>query len=323
MLVPGSDGALSVDNVLPNRDVMLDLAERTRRKIGPLLPLFDRIALRWLDRTASPYAEELRRVSASVPQSGVALLNLAQEWGCTTALMRRDGGWALVRVFDWELDGLGQGLLAHARIEPAGNVLSLTWPLFVGDLSVVCAGRFAAAINQAPFERRRLGPLPFPEWADWLADLIDTYRSDAMPPSHLLRHVSARATGFRDAVRQLTETPICRAAIFVVAGTGPDDAAIVERLPTRANVLWGDGCAGNHWFSPGWPGRGRDDSRERVAAMCDALRGGATPTSCWSRAPVLNPRTRYAALLGPQGEVEVDIVEQGRVVGSNRLTFVH
>jgi hypothetical protein len=44
------------------------------------------------------------------------------------------------------------------------------------------AGRFAAAINQPP--------LPLPSWgkaAGWLAARLLVGRSDALPPSHLLR----------------------------------------------------------------------------------------------------------------------------------------
>lgn len=295
---------------------MRQLIESQTRRLGTrLTPWLDTIVLRWLRRTSSPYAAELSAIADKAGVPGVALLNLWQEWGCTSGVLTGSDVPTLHRVFDWQMVGLGECLVALARQGTAGPSLSLTWPYFVGDLTVQCPGRFAAALNQAPFQRRSLCGVAFPEKLDWLCDLREVSASTGMPPSHLLRLVADQAAGFEQAVQQLSDTPLCRGAIFIVAGANEGEGAVIERLPSACAVRRDALSAANHWLNPDWPGKGRPDSRPREQAMQGLLAANACdPADLVS--PILNDRTRYAASLNAaSGDVTVQRIEGQQAFG--------
>ena len=119
-----------------------------------LLPVLDRLARRWLTRSRSPYVADIAAIAAALGFPGIWLLNGSYQWGCT-ALAREEGGapW-LARTLDWPFPGLGRHAeVAHMR-GPAGDFFSVTWPGYVGVLTAMAPGRFAASINQAPLWRR-------------------------------------------------------------------------------------------------------------------------------------------------------------------------
>lgn len=316
-LVGGTAGDVKDGAAQAQAHRMRQLIENQTRHLGMrLTPWLDTIVLRWLHRTSSPYASELRTMAGKAGIPGVALLNLWQEWGCTSGVRTGSDAPTLHRVFDWQMDGLGECLVALARQGTAGPSLSLTWPYFVGDVTVQCPGRFAAAMNQAPFQRRSLCGVAFPERLDWLCDLREVSASTGMPPSHLLRLVADQAADFGQAVQQLSDTPLCRGAIFIVAGAKEGEGAVIERLPSASAVRRDTLSAANHWLNPNWPGKGRPDSRPRERAMQGLLAANAYDPADLVR-PILNDRTRYAASLNAaSGDVTVQRIEGQRAFGT-------
>jgi hypothetical protein len=121
------------------------------RAAHPLVPSFDRISERWLAR--SPYVAEITAIAGALDFSGVWLLNVSMQWGCTSRASAHDGVPWLLRTLDWPFHGLGHHTeLAHMS-GAAGGFISVTWPGYVGVLTALAPGRFAAALNQAPMMR--------------------------------------------------------------------------------------------------------------------------------------------------------------------------
>src|SRR6266571_2804669 len=102
-----------------------------------LTPALDGVARRWLTRSHAPYVTEIAAVAAALGFPGIWFLNNSYQW-CCTALAR-------------EVDAAPMG-------SPAGEFFNVTWPGFVGVLTAMAPGRFAAAINQAPLFRRTRHP---------------------------------------------------------------------------------------------------------------------------------------------------------------------
>ncbi|MSP66971.1 MAG: hypothetical protein EXQ96_02520 [Alphaproteobacteria bacterium] len=271
------------------------LLATSRRAYGALpLTLAGRLGRRWLERNRNPYADELAALAATLGDDALYALNLSYEWCCSTLVGPDPGGRGarLLRTLDWPLAGLG-GNLAIARADsPAGAYLDLTWPGFVGTLTVAAPGRFAAAINQAPL-RHHVGVVPL----DWLSDRIGVWRSGALPPAHLLGLVAETGRDFAEARTALAETPICLPALFALTGTAPEDACIIECEERSAVVHDGSKAIANDWLSPGrrgWP-RGTDNEGRR----CAMAELSHTPLAGfeWLVPPIANPMTRLAACL--------------------------
>jgi hypothetical protein len=176
----------------------------------------------------------------------------------------------------------------------AGSYLAVTWPGFVGLLTGLAPGRFAAAFNQAPL-RNRYGLAA----ADWLADRAGVLRSRALPPAHLLRRVFDCCRDYAEARAMLVETPICLPAMFALAGPGKNEGCIIERTETEAAVYEAPEAMANHWID-GRFGRARPRGRESQARRA-LLQGSlaAADGFAWLRPPILNPDTRLAVVADP------------------------
>jgi hypothetical protein len=256
-----------------------------------LLAFGDRRSRAWLERQSNPYLPEIDRVAASLGAPGVHMLNMSYEWACTTGAHheRAAEGCRLLRVLDWPMPGLGRHAVVTRQQGAAGPWLNVTWPGFVGSLTGMAPGRFAAAFNQPPLRRRT----PFLV-TDWAADRIGWWRSRALPPAHLLRRVFERARDFEEAKAMIAETPLCLPAFFVLAGTKPDEAVVIERLETRAFVHPAPAAVANHFLGARIRGRARgQESRQRRQMMLKALGRGARDFA-WLEWPVLNGDTRLA-----------------------------
>ena len=171
----------------------LALMETAQRQFGRVpLALLDRPSKRWLTRAHNPYRGEIERIARIVGRPGVHALNLSFEWGCSSATAPDpDGvGQKLWRTLDWPLHGIGRHVVVCKHQSAAGPWLNATWPGFVGALTVLAPRRFAAAINMPPL-RHRTGILPL----DWLMMRRDVGRSQALPPSHLLRQTAESGAG--------------------------------------------------------------------------------------------------------------------------------
>ena len=66
---------------------------------------------------------------------------------------------------------------------------------------------------------------------DWAIGRARLWRSDASPPSHLLRLVCETCATYPDAKRLLSEAPLSLPAFFIVAGATPGEGCVIERAP--------------------------------------------------------------------------------------------
>src|SRR5256885_4936437 len=93
----------------------------------------------------------------------------------------------------------------------AGEFYSVTWPGFVGVLTGMAPGRFAAAVNQAPLWRRTRHPWLRPY--DMTANAMRTWSLRHIPPNQLLRHALETSADYEEAKVRLESTPIARPEI--------------------------------------------------------------------------------------------------------------
>jgi hypothetical protein len=293
---PAQEPAVAALQAEPDRFALL-LAQARRTYTLAGLHFADARSRRWASRSASPYAAAVGAVARTMARPGAYLLNYSYEWGCTTGAAADPalGGMTLLRTLDWPFDGLGRALMVVRQAADAGPYLSVTWPGYVGVLTGLAPGRFAAAINQPP--------LPLPGWGralGWLAARLRVGRSTALPPSHLLRLAFDTCRSFSEAVALIRRTPICLPAIFTLAGPEPDQGVVIERTeaagfePLRP-------AAANHWEAgPPELGRPRNESSfGRRAAMEKLLAAGQGWSFDWLEAPILQPDTRLAVMANP------------------------
>lgn len=277
------------------------------------VPLIDALAKRWLTRSQSPYIEEIRSIAQVLGFSGVWFLNGSYQWSCT-ASAREEGGmpW-IARTLDWPFPGLGRHVELARMQGNAGEFVSVTWPGYVGALTAMAPGRFAAAVNQAPLRRRTTDPRL--RLADIAINAVRTYFGvDAIPPDQLLRRVFETCRDYDEARIVLERTPIARPVIYTLAGCLPGRRCIIERTETTARVREEHTEAANDWNEPqaGWEGRVGSaelftrtydeagqrsrDRQQSLAAWSGTFESGGFG---WVEPPVLNKYTRLAVEMCP------------------------
>jgi len=274
-----------------------------------LVPLLDGITRRWLMRSCSPYVTEITAIAGALEFPGVWFLNGSYEWGCTA--LARDGlapdlaPW-LVRTLDWPFPGLGRHVEVAYMGGPAGDFYSVTWPGFVGVLTGMAPGRFAAAVNQAPLWRRTQHPWLRPY--DMLANAIATWSIRDMPPNQLLRQVFETCASFDEAKHVLETTPIARPVIYTLAGCHVGERCVIERTEREHLTRTEETSAANDWLirRDSWEARvggnqlftaGPTEVGGNSRLRREALGGWTAPFGNgfdWVRPPVLNPFTRIA-----------------------------
>lgn len=261
---------------------------------APVQAAMDWRSRAWLAGNVTPYADEIARIDAMPGISGVFALNLSTEWACSSMV----NGGRLMRVLDWPLKGLGAELTVTRHDADAGAWWQATWPGFVGVLTAMAPGRFAAAYNQPPI-RRTTGVKAL----DWLAERRRVHVRRAIPPTHLLRQVFEQAPDFDTALALLTNTALAIPALFSL--TGADGRAVViERLEERARLRPGPVAISNHWSdlenSPNWPqghARGVDSpGRFRDACALAADLAELPADFSWLKYPVINKFSRLAVM---------------------------
>jgi hypothetical protein len=139
--------------------------------------------------------------------------------GCTAAAfdLPEAGGPVLVRNLDWPQLQVGrQSLLYHFK-GPAGPFTAVSWPSYLGVVSGLAPGRFAATINHIP-QRHPLRP--------------------RRSPLSLLRDVFERCRSWQEAADTIRCTPLSVAALFTVVGVNPGEAVAIEHpgAPRQARV---------------------------------------------------------------------------------------
>jgi len=275
------------------------------RIMRPLTPQLDGIARGWLERSKSPYLEELRAVAAALGFPGIWFLNGSYQWGCTSLACDQTVPW-LVRTLDWPYPGLGRYVDIALMRGPAGEFINLTWAGYVGALSACAPGRFAACLNQAPMWRRSQSRAL--RFYDVAANAVGTYcNMRDIPPDQLLRQVFETCADYREARRILETTPVARPVIFTLAGIRPGECCVIERTETGARTRERDTGAANDWIEPHprWEARigfskaltstfreAADYSHQRRTALAAWPGEFANSRFGWLSPPVLNAYTR-------------------------------
>ena len=282
------------------------------RAVQLLLPVMDSASRRWLRRSSSPYIGEIDAIAQALDLSGIWFLNGSYEWGCT-ALARDEGGvpW-IARTLDWPFPGLGRHVEVARMQGEGGEFYGVTWPGYVGVLTAMAPGRFAAAINQAPLWRRTRAPWLRP--ADIALNAVRTWRIRSSPPDHLLRDVFETCRNFAEAKQKLERTPIARPVIFTLAGCDAGERCVIERTEDSFTTRTENTSAANDWWQSTSPWEARVSSavmltrtyeeaaansrlrRETLAAWTSSLAGAGF---AWVTPPVLNPFTRMAVEMCP------------------------
>ena len=279
----------------------------------PLLPLLDRYAKQWLLRSRSPYVEEIGAIASALGFPGIWFLNGSYQW-CCTALAREEGTspW-LVRTLDWPFPGLGRYVeIAHMR-GPAGEFFNVTWPGYVGALTALAPGRFAAAINQAPMKRRTHARLL--RLYDLGVNALDTLvHVRDIPPDQLLRQVLETCRDFNEARQVLESTPVARPVIYTLVGCVHGERCVIERTEQGARTRASETAAANDWLASTsqWEARigggkiiastfedAAANSRARREALTNWPGHFARESFAWIAPPVLNPFTRLAVEMCP------------------------
>ncbi|HTV32340.1 MAG TPA: hypothetical protein VME69_04450, partial [Methylocella sp.] len=224
--------------------------------LRPLLPVSDKIARYWLRRSASPYVHEIDEIADRLGFPGVWMLNNSYQWGCTALAREEDGVPWLARSLDWPFPGLGRHTDIVRTKGSAGAYFNVTWPGYVGVLTAMAPGRFAACLNQAPMWRRTQHAWLRPY--DMAANSIDTFaRVREIPPDQLLRQVFEECPDYGRARMKLEQTPVARPVIYTLIGCAPGQSCVIERTETEFATREGETSAANDWLPqrPGWEAR--------------------------------------------------------------------
>ncbi|MGB8437279.1 MAG: hypothetical protein WCE38_23795, partial [Burkholderiales bacterium] len=277
-----------------------------------LMPVMDDASRRWLRRSTSPYIPEIEAIARALGLPGIWFLNGSYEWGCTALARDEDGAPWIARTLDWPFPGLGRRVeIARMRGE-AGEFYNVTWPGYVGALTAMAPGRFAAGMNQAPLRRRMR--LPWLRPADMALNALRTWRIRSVPPDHLLRNVFETAPNYVDARRRLEQTPIARPVIFILVGCEPGERCVIERTEDDFTTRTENTSAANDWWQSTWPWEARvssavlltrtyDEAAANSRLRRETLAGWTTPLCragfAWVTPPVLNPFTRIGVEMCP------------------------
>jgi len=279
----------------------------------PLVPALDGLSRRWLSRSRSPYVTEIAQIAASLDFSGVWLLNASYQWGCTALACEQGGVPWLVRTLDWPFTGMGHHTEIARMRGAGGDFFSVTWPGYVGVLTAMAPGRFAASVNQAPMWRRTQHPWLRPY--DFAVNALSIWScTDRMPPDQLLRRVFETCDSYAAARRVLETTPVARPVIYTLVGCKPHERCVIERTGTDFITREQETSAANDWLPtrPRWEGRigtrrflvstfedAAGYSRARREALAGWRGSFANSGFDWVREPVLNPYTRLAVEMSP------------------------
>lgn len=289
--------------------------------------LGDPLARDWLGRSRSPLVAEIEAVAAAIGCSGIWLLHGAYVFGCTAFADESERGPVLKRTLDWPFPGLGRLVEIAEQKGPAGNFLNVTWPGFVGVLTALAPGRFAASINQAPMRHRTRAPSL--RWVDYACNAVGAFCSSGRaPPEHVLRHVFETCATFDEALHLLETAPLARPVLFTLVGCAPNERAVIERDGKATRTWRDDTVVANAWRNPepGWrsrvcgSGAPEENNARRRAAML-----AADHASCfgWATAPVVNACTRLAVEMCPStGRLAVAGWEADGVGHARRVTTV-
>jgi hypothetical protein len=257
------------------------------------------------------YEDELHEAANVINGSGAYVLNLSNEFACTSAIVNEpDGTPALYRAFDWPVPGMGDKAVILKRQGKAGHFWDVTYPAMVGTIHAMAPQRFAIAINRAPIPvtfklPKLLQPLtkPIDKWA-WR---IKSYRAKGASAPLLLRKVFEECANYDEAVKMLSETKLAAPVIFTICGTQKGQACVIERDREAAVLHEGEkAVTANHWqtdqYGAAHPRPVK--SHERIACMKNVMISSEAKAHFgWAKDPLINDFTRLACELSPAKEL--------------------
>jgi hypothetical protein len=280
---------------------------------GRLVPVLDALARGWLMRSLSPYVDEVKTIAETLGFPGVWFLNGSYQWCCTALAREEDKLPWLARTLDWPFPGLGRHVEIARMQGPAGEFFNITWPGFVGALTAMAPGRFAAAINQAPLWRRTRAPWLRP--VDIVTNAVTTFvHVRQIPPDQLLRDVFETCRTFGEARHRLETTRLARPVIYTLVGCEPGERCLIERSEDGVVTHEEETAAANDWLRGALPWEARvaggqtftcssaqaaDNSRVRREALNNWTGCFAQDSFGWVVPPVLNRYTRVAVEMCP------------------------
>lgn len=195
---------------------------------------------------------------ARIDRRDLILANLTYELspGCTAVAFNlpRGGGVCHCRNMDWPLVGIGPHSVEINYEGAAGPFSTLGWPGYIGALSGIGPKRFSATINQAP-----KGGIPSLQW----------------PASFALRWNFENSYTYAEAVQDLMDTPLSAPALFMVAGTEPDEATVIEHAgeeARRRKMRNGALAVANHYECTAFRDLNGDDDDEWLPDSRQRLR---------------------------------------------------
>lgn len=299
-----TSGDMALDLLACRTPQALALVGEAGSRYGAVvLRALDAPSRRWAARNRSPYAASLLAVeealhAASPKTPGAFALNLSYEWACTAGVRVTPQGAEHLRVLDWDTPGLGRHLVVAVR----GEVAFLTWAGYVGCVTGMRRNAFTIALNQPPLTLpgARAGVLP--QAFAWLGGRAERWRSECMPPAHLVRMVLETATSLDEALALIRDVPVSSPALLSLTGSDGRAVVVEKHAGERAAIiLEGESltCA-NHWPTDEARVARRANSPLRTDRMAEVLRDVADPDDLsWLRGAILVPCTRVVCVMRP------------------------
>lgn len=182
-------------------------------------------------------------------------------FGCTAGIRQtKTMGPVHVRSMDWPLENIGPATRLFVHKEGDRKFYSVGISGYVGVLSGMLPGAYSVSINWAP-------PTERPTFD--------------FGPAFLLRHVLETCDTYEDAIDVLTNTKLSTAVFFTVCGAWHNQACVIERTRSKAEVRNIDGpvlVQGNHHVAERFQSHNDyedsellEDSWERTDTLEEAL----------------------------------------------------
>ena len=249
------------------------------------LSFFDKIAKKFLQRSESPYLDEVNYASKILKINGLYAFNCLVEYACSSTFISYKNSTILVRALDWYID-IGKYTIVNQVQTKYGPYYSITWPGFVGIVQGCAPKRFAVALNMAPEKIYGLG-----KKIDNMIERTLTFSSKHLPTSHLLRLVLETCANYKTAVNMLLTTPTSTPALFIITGISSEEGCIIEKLNKKNLIHLKKNCITNHWINKQFKGRARPiDSKARLRVL-QQISYNAPASFNWVKEPVLNDNT--------------------------------
>ncbi len=220
--LPPSERWRFLQNYQPEVDVLIGYYLRDLGDVS-----FFQDAIDYYKQTciSKEYLDEIRCIASfsAYSENEVLITNLYYDalkfvFGCTAFCIHASGQTLHARNLDWWTEN--NALNTHTKLfhfTRGGQVLysAVSWIGFVGILSGMKPQAFSITLNSV-----------FSSEAPHLAP----------PITFLIRETLEKATSFEEARQMLSQTDIASDCLLMLAGTGANERAVIERTPRKASI---------------------------------------------------------------------------------------